>query len=1145
MANISSEVIEARIREYGKLWTMDDLVRERAKDEHQVPILGYPKKEDEPANYEYFTGKDLDRMVDEACRTLIGLGFEVNSRKPIALFAESNLPFIITYFALFRLGCKVLTMSIRLSEPACLHLLKETNCKTVVYGKASQVTRTLPEMQKARPDITYIPIPSREHFDKPDSPAEPFYRHIEDLETEHVQQVMWGHSSGSTGLPKPLPLAHRSIINTMMTGTGCKAFNALPWYHLHGLFTSTMAMWMRKTAHLFNATLPLTADNLIAALKEVQPEICHTVPFALELIAERQDGIDILKKCKYVTAAGARTVDEIGDRLIENGVPFGCIFGLTEVGHMGDSIKRDPGDDSWNYIRPYAHIRQHMFFKEVGEGMYEAMYLKSHPALLKGNSDDPPGSFHSKDLFTPHPTIENAWKSVARADDRITLKTGEKILPLAMEGTIRESPLVRDALMVGNDELQPGLLVFRNPAFMHLSEEEFIEALWPKVKVANRLADQFARITPDMIAPIPADIPYPATDKSNIIRAAAYAKFAEQIKNMYRDSGKSKNLQLSVPELETFLLKLIRDYSDINVPDIRADFYAAGVDSLVASQLRRLLLSNLDVGGHQLATNVVYDNGNVARLARHLHFLRTGEKAEDENTSDESEIEAMGKMFKSFDTFTARQPGPQPLPEKDTVVLTGATGALGAHLLDQLLDDPKVERIYALVRGPADAQARLAESLRIRGLSLTRTTSASTSTSTSSDGDDENDDNDDADAKPPCAPGKLTALTTDDLSLPDLGLAPEAYATLQATTTLVIHAAWPVNFNISLASLRPHVAGLRRLLALSLAVPFARPAHLVFASSVSTAFATTPRPAVIAERPLASWRQASPRGYARSKLVGERLCAAAAAAAGARVIVLRVGQIAADSRWGIWNEREHIPLMVRSARELGAMPRLDDEGGAGGGYYEGRCEWMPVDTVARTFLELAEAMKKKGGGGDAKEEEAEEEKEERENEATFYNVVPPHAFSWNEEFLPALARAGLRFETVGFGEWMRRMRQRAAELGAGDEAEKRIPGLRLAGYYEEVFGGERGSLVLSEGEGEGEEGKKKIGEKGGKGRGGDLRFSCERACRDSEALRNCPKLGREVGMVRKMLVNWGMVGDDDDGYGDGEMVRVEGGKGSG
>src|SRR3569833_2137094 len=151
---------------------------------------------------------------------------------------------------------------------------------------------------------------------------------------------------------------------------------------------------------------------------------------------------------------------------------------------MGDSIRREPGDDSWAYIRPYANLKDHMFFNPLEDGTYESVYLKSHPALMISNSSNPPGSFHSKDLIVPHPTIENAWKYVARHDDRITLITGEKILPLGMEGTVRDHGLVRDALMVGIDRPVTGMLVFRAQAAADMSEDEVMKAIWPAVELS-------------------------------------------------------------------------------------------------------------------------------------------------------------------------------------------------------------------------------------------------------------------------------------------------------------------------------------------------------------------------------------------------------------------------------------------------------------------------------------------------------------------------------------------------------------------------------------------------------------------------------------------------------------------------------------
>jgi hypothetical protein len=79
MSYVTPELVEERLERFGRLSLIDDIIRRRAQDEEQVPILGYPRYEDNAAEYEYFTGKDLDRMVDAACRALVEDGFKVVS----------------------------------------------------------------------------------------------------------------------------------------------------------------------------------------------------------------------------------------------------------------------------------------------------------------------------------------------------------------------------------------------------------------------------------------------------------------------------------------------------------------------------------------------------------------------------------------------------------------------------------------------------------------------------------------------------------------------------------------------------------------------------------------------------------------------------------------------------------------------------------------------------------------------------------------------------------------------------------------------------------------------------------------------------------------------------------------------------------
>lgn len=66
---------EQLFKRFGNPHVLDDLIRLRAADEAQQPILAHPSFENDPASYEYFTGRDLDAMIDQAARVLINQGF--------------------------------------------------------------------------------------------------------------------------------------------------------------------------------------------------------------------------------------------------------------------------------------------------------------------------------------------------------------------------------------------------------------------------------------------------------------------------------------------------------------------------------------------------------------------------------------------------------------------------------------------------------------------------------------------------------------------------------------------------------------------------------------------------------------------------------------------------------------------------------------------------------------------------------------------------------------------------------------------------------------------------------------------------------------------------------------------------------------
>ena len=322
-------------------------------------------------------------------------------------------------------------------------------------------------------------------------------------------------------------------------------------------------------------------------------------------------------------------------------------------------MRRRKGDHTWNYIRIYAYLREHIYMNPQGNDLYEFVYLKGHPALSASNSDVPaPGSWHSKDVFTPHPSIPDIWKYVTRIDDRITLVNGEKVLPLPIEGRIREDPLVREAAVVGVDQPIPGLLVFRARVADYMSDEAYTNAIWPSVADANSRAEAFSQITREMISLLPSDVEYPQTDKGSIIRVQLYATFKDEIEQLYAkvQSKEGEGLKLEIPALENYLMTSFRETIGVPLESLETDFFSAGVDSLKAIQMKRIIERSLELNGKRLSPNIVYEKANAKELARYLFALRKGEEPQQ---GDESSL-----MRHLIDKYSGFQ---QHLP------LTGAT----------------------------------------------------------------------------------------------------------------------------------------------------------------------------------------------------------------------------------------------------------------------------------------------------------------------------------------------------------------------------------------------------------------------------------------------------------------------------------------
>ena len=311
-------------------------------------------------------------------------------------------------------------------------------------------------------------------------------------------------------------------------------------------------------------------------------------------------------------------------------------------------------------------------------------------------------------------------------------------------------------------------------------------------------------------------------------------------------------------------------------------------------------------------------------------------------------------MFNDFKDRIQQIPGsskPNPAPSSHCVILTGSTGAIGTYLLNALLVDKSVSHVFCLNRRTDN----FSEYSNRMGIDLE-----------------------------PSNAERVTFLVA-DLAKPNLGLDSATYRALQSRATLIIHNAWPVNFNLPLSTFHPLLEGLVNLFKLSASGSY-QP-KLLFTSSLGSIVGYLRRIGPVHEEIITSFDAPIRSGYSESKFISELLCAEAARHLGINVVIARIGQAAGAVRTpGLWNTTEWLPRLIISSMLLKALPQSLG--------FHSEVNWMPIDLLAESLLEVSLLQ----GQGDPPRTSPET------GSIEVYHFNNPNATSWTA-LLPAILSA--------------------------------------------------------------------------------------------------------------------------------------------
>lgn len=874
--------------------------------------------------------------------------------------------------------------------------------------------------------------PFDEWFPETEVPYFPYNKTFEEGEWEPFAVF---HTSGSTGLPKPIIVRQGMVaigdaLKTFpMWDGGRIATHALardskrmllpaPLFHFGGVIgVVTASFYEGCPVVLPTPDRPITSDLIIECLDRADVDSVSLPPGLIEELSQSKEGIEALTKMHCVSFTGSNLARECGNRLIEHGVRLLSVMGSTEWAPL--PLYENPNPALWQYFRFHTEAMGCEFRKwDFEEGVYEMVIVRK-----KENQNHPgyQGVFYTfpnlnewstNDLYRPHPALPDYWIYHGRTDNIIIFSNAEKLNPVTIEEIICGHPELKAALVVGSQRFQAGLVVepHAHPD-TEAGERALLDRVWPWVERANIETVQHGRISRDMVALSNPEKPFLRASQGYVQRALTIKLYEEEIHKMYEtssansDDAPTLNLE-SQKDLIQSIVKTLQKHLAANQLEIDVDFFAAGIDSLGVINAAKILRAGLvkvgyNVDAEVISPRIIYTNSTPRRLATHIfNTVVKGESGTQH--SDEQQLESMHALhYKHTQNLLKAIPNrSNPRNENQVIILTGSTGSLGSYLLDLLGCNPRVAKVICLNRAADGGRAQQFRSLTDRGLHV----------------------------------GILHTKADffhADLSKPDLGLRPDVYVRLQAEVDRVVCNAWPVNFNLPIESFDPFVGGVRYIC--NFAATAARRVGVTFISSVATAQNWHVKERGSEKVPETRLEDMSlpSGGYGRSKMVGSLIIEDAAAqdAGDFPYTIIRVGQISGPlTEHGMWNRQEWLPSIIASSLYLGALP---SSLGA-----VNRIDWTPVEAMAKLVLEAAGISRVVAVADEFN---------------GYYHGVNPHESQW-----PTLAVAVQEFygdrirELVPFSEWCDRLERSQTD---GEASLARNPGVKLIDLYRNLAAG--------------------------------------------------------------------------------------------
>lgn len=254
----------------------------------------------------YLTYSQFKKMVDDAAKGFMAIGIQKGEH--VAVWATNRLEYLISIFALAKIGAVLVTVNTNYKIYELEYLLRQSDSSTLIFTEGFKDSNYLEIVKKLNPQLQVckkgelenpnLPYLKRLIFIGQDShngiynwhevielgeniPDEDLIQRQKSLEPDEVINMQY--TSGTTGFPKGVMLTHKNILNNANAIADCMKLTykdrlciPVPFFHCFGLVLGISAC-MTNGATM----VPLDHFNPLKVMETVHFERCtglHGVP---------------------------------------------------------------------------------------------------------------------------------------------------------------------------------------------------------------------------------------------------------------------------------------------------------------------------------------------------------------------------------------------------------------------------------------------------------------------------------------------------------------------------------------------------------------------------------------------------------------------------------------------------------------------------------------------------------------------------------------------------------------------------------------------------------------------------------------------------------------------------------------------------